>query len=253
VRYVAGVQPGECCPELRAPLVSEGVEVAPFLHPSDQPPAARGSHPQEPVDNGGEEPDDLKPTLAGADLGHVLWLTLELNDQELLESLAASHGEKRTLALHLSPARELGAEILSRLNLVVSGEAAGAVLARCTQERQGQRGLLRRIGAYGPGRAVILGQRSATHFDGERFLEVQGPAGNGLSDTVRELVFSATLSAALAEGPWIEHALALALKSAALSPAGSGAFPELPSAEALWEVFSEREGPPGEARGDAAT
>jgi sugar/nucleoside kinase (ribokinase family) len=255
VRYVAGVLPGECCPELRSPLVGEGVEVAPFWLTGHGAGDGSGSSHEGQAEAPEEVLAELKPTLAGDDLGQVLWLTLELGDEELLESLAASHGEERILALHLAPPRELSAELLSRLNLVVSGEPSGGVVARCSEERQSQRGLLRRIGAYGPGRAVVLGRRSATLFDGERFFEVEGPspAEPRLSDAVRELVFSATLSVALAEGRRVERALALALRTAALSPAAAGNFPDLPSVEALRSILGEREAPPREPRTDSLT
>jgi sugar/nucleoside kinase (ribokinase family) len=250
VRYVCGVLPRECCPELRAPLVGEGIQVAPFLLS----PAAGHTPPLpfETAEDEDEEPGELRPTLAAETVGDGLLLTLELPDAELLEALELCRGDQRLLALHLAPGREVPPTALAEANLLLAGEAEAGQAARSSEERLSQKGLLRRLGAFGPGRSVVLGPRGATLFDGERFFEAEAPAPGqpGLAPALRQAVFSAVLCAALAEGRRVERALGAALAAAALPPSAEGPFPDLPSTEGLLAALADsgsREG-----RGDHA-
>lgn len=249
VRYVCGVLPGECCPELRAPLVGEGIQVAPFLLS-----AGPGHTPPLPFEGDGqeaEEPGELRPTLAAETPGDGLLLTLELPDAELLEALELCRGDQRMLALHLAPGREVPPPALAEANLLLAGEAEAGQAARSSEERLSQKGLLRRLGAFGPGRSVVLGARGATLFDGERFFEAEAPSPgpSSLAAALRQAVFSAVLCAGLAEGRRVERALTAALTAAALPPSGEGPFPGLPSAEGLLAALAETG--PRDARGDA--
>lgn len=249
VRYVCGVLPRECCPELRAPLVGEGIQVAPFrLAPGP------GHTPPLPFEDGGddaEEPGELRPTLAAEAPGDGVLLTLELPEAELLEALELCRGDQRLLALHLAPGREVPPTALAEANLLLAGETEAGQAARSSEENLSQKGLLRRLGAFGPGRSVVLGARGATLFDGERFFEAEAPAPGlpALAPALRQAVFSAVLCAVLAEGRRVERALGAALAAAALPPSGEGPFPDLPSAEGLLTAHAEAGA--REVRGDS--
>jgi len=225
--------------DLRSALLTEGVNLASVIssgeavtgvalrarHASGESATVIGPGANRMV--GLEVVEAARETLAAA---KVFLCQLEIGDDALAAAVELARASGALVMLNAAPARELPRELLAKVDVVVANRREGARLARVEKDECSDSGLLRRLAALGPAKAILTrGKRGAMFFDGERTIEQAGFPAERLDSTAASDAFCGALAVALAEELRWDKALRFACAAAALSSEVQGAFPSLPT------------------------
>ncbi|AUI62636.1 ribokinase [Amycolatopsis sp. BJA-103] len=172
--------------------------------------------------NSGLRPEDVD--LDGAEIV-VLSLEIPLETVEHAVAKAAEAGV-RTL-LNLSPAAELSAKTLQRLDVLLVNEHEAAFLL-------GGEADFPRLLDLGPKAAVVtLGAKGAAVVTADGVTEVSSPKVEAVDTTGAGDAFAGALATALAKGEELADAARRAVKVAAITVTRQGAQPSYPTASEL--------------------
>jgi ribokinase len=186
---------------------------------------------------GPEQVDQAAPVILGA---KVLLAQLELTDAALRRGAELAREAGVLVVLNAAPRREVPKDLLALVDVLVCNRREGAHLVHEQPDEVSDNGLVRRLGALGPGRVVLTrGIDGALGFDGERCLESPGFAAAQADPTAAADAFCGALAVALAEGQRFEDALRFGCAAAGLSTEVEGAFASLPRRAVLEERLAQ--------------
>lgn len=177
---------------------------------------------------------DERATIGGAGL---LLLQLETPIETVTEAARVAHTVGTTVVLNAAPARELGSELLSNVDVLIVNEHealivaaglvdAGALPAEVTAATAGEVGrVLTRVVASV---VITLGAEGAVVVEGESAEHVAAFPVRAVDTTGAGDTLCGALVTALAEGMPLARATRFAAAAAALSVQREGAVPSIP-------------------------
>jgi len=162
---------------------------------------------------------DLRDTDAAAIAdARVLVLQLEIPLATVTRAASVARAAGTRVLLNAAPIRELPAELLANVDILVVNEHEGAFLARDGD-----------VSTLAPIVIVTLGAAGAVaHETGRHEVRVAAPKVSAVDATGAGDTFCGALAARLAEGATLEEALRFAVAAASLSVQKHGAVPSIP-------------------------
>lgn len=164
----------------------------------------------------------------------VFLCQLELGEEPIAVGVEIARNGGALVVLNAAPSREVSAEVLGMVDVLVVNRREGARLARVDRDECSDSGLARRLLALGPSRVILTrGRDGALYFDGNQSIEQAGFPAERLDSTAAADAFCGALAVALSEEQRWDQALRFACAAAGLSSEVEGAFPSLPGRELL--------------------
>jgi ribokinase len=149
----------------------------------------------------------------------VLVMQLEIPLDTVTRAAALARAAGTRVLLNAAPIRELPAELLANVDILVVNEHEGAFLARGGD-----------VAALAPVVIVTLGAAGAVaHESGEPEIRVAAPRVSAVDATGAGDTFCGALAALLAEGAPLGAAVRFAVAAASLSVQKHGAVPSIPA------------------------
>lgn len=159
---------------------------------------------------------DDEAAIASAD---VLVLQLEIPLETVARAARVARAAGTRVLLNAAPIRELPAELLSDVDILVVNETEGAFLARSGD-----------VADLAPVVIVTLGAAGAVaHERGQDDVRVPAPKVTAVDATGAGDTFCGALAARLSEGGTLDESLRFAVAAASLSVQQHGAVPSIPS------------------------
>ena len=154
--------------------------------------------------------------IAAAD---VLVMQLEIPLATVTTAASAARAAGTRVLLNAAPIRELPADLLALVDILVVNEHEGAFLARDGE-----------VAALAPIVIVTLGAAGAVAYErGEREVRVPAPVVSAVDATGAGDTFCGALAARLAAGAALGESLRFAVAAASLSVQKRGAVPSIPT------------------------
>ena len=157
--------------------------------------------------------------IASAD---VLVMQLEIPLETVAQAARSARRAGTRVLLNAAPIRELPAELLADVDILVVNEHEGAFLARDGD-----------VAALAPIVIVTLGAAGAVAYEGGGEVRVPAPKVSAVDATGAGDTFCGALAARLAEGAPLDAALRFAVAAASLSVQKHGAVPSIPLREQI--------------------
>ena len=157
--------------------------------------------------------------IASAD---VLVMQLEIPLETVAQAARNARRAGTRVLLNAAPIRELPAELLADVDILVVNEHEGAFLARDGD-----------VAALAPIVIVTLGAAGAVAYEGGAEVRVPAPKVSAVDATGAGDTFCGALAARLAEGAPLDAALRFAVAAASLSVQKHGAVPSIPLREQI--------------------
>jgi ribokinase len=163
------------------------------------------------------------PDRAAIGKADVLLCQLEIPVGTVAEAAAVARAGGTTVVLNAAPARQLPAEVLSGVDLLVVNEGEAEVLAGRPARPEDLLDLVPRV-------VLTLGARGAAYADRDGLrLEVPAPHVEAVDTTAAGDAFTGALAVAWAEGRKVEDALRWACAAGAVCATRPGASSSLPT------------------------
>jgi ribokinase len=227
--------------ELRSALLAEGVGLGSLVELSEaatavgartRPTRVRGAAGIGVASGGALTPEQVEAASAAIVQAQVLLARLEPSDATLRRAFELARAAGALVVLEGAPGREVPAELLSLVDVLVVDPHSGPALARVDAGDCSDSGLLRRLGALGPGRIVLRAKGGkALTFDGEQCQEQAALPAAPVDSCAAADAYCAALATALAEGQRFDQCLRFAAAAAALSTEVQGGPPHWPRRE----------------------
>lgn len=148
----------------------------------------------------------------------VLVLQLEIPLETVARAAELAHAAGTRVLLNAAPIRDLPAELLAHVDILVVNEHEGAFLARGGA-----------VETLAPVVIVTLGAAGAVAYGDGGEVRVPAPEVSAVDATGAGDTFCGALAARLAEGAPLHDALRFAVAAASLSVQKAGAVPSIPS------------------------
>ena len=157
--------------------------------------------------------------IAAAD---VLVVQLEIPLEVVTAASRIGRASGTRVLLNAAPIRELSAELLENVDILVVNEHEGAFLARGAA-----------VESLAPIVIVTLGAAGAVAYENGSEVRVAAPKVSAVDATGAGDTFCGALAALLAEGAALAEALRFAVAAASLSVQKPGAVPSIPTRDAI--------------------
>lgn len=158
------------------------------------------------------------PDVAAITAARVLVLQLEIPLDTVTRAAAVARGAGTRVLLNAAPIRELPAELLSNVDVLIVNEHEGAFLAHDGH-----------VATLAPVVIVTLGAVGAVAYAGGEEVRVAAPTVPAVDATGAGDTFCGALAARFAEGAALGEALRFAVAAASLSVQKHGAVPSIPT------------------------
>lgn len=169
----------------------------------------------------------LRPGDVDLDGAEIVVLSLEIPLETVEHAVAEAAGKGVKTLLNLSPAAELSAKTLQRLDVLLVNEHEAAFLLGGETD-------FPKLLDLGPKAAVVtLGAKGAAVVTADGVTEVSSPKVEAVDTTGAGDAFAGALATALAKGDGLADAARKAVKVAAITVTRQGAQPSYPTASEL--------------------
>lgn len=148
----------------------------------------------------------------------VLVMQLEIPIEAVAQAARVASGAATRVLLNAAPIRDLPAELLAHVDILVVNEHEGAYLARGGD-----------VSSLAPTVIMTLGAAGAVAYTGGTEVRVPAPKVSAIDATGAGDTFCGALAARLAEGAELDAALRFAVAAASLSVQKHGAVPSIPT------------------------
>jgi ribokinase len=152
----------------------------------------------------------------------VLVLQLEIPLDTVTAAATAARAAGTRVLLNAAPIRDLPAELLANVDILVVNEHEGAFLARGAA-----------VETLAPVVIVTLGAAGAVAYENGGEVRVPAPKVSAVDATGAGDTFCGALAAVLAEGAPLDSALRFAVAAASLSVQKHGAVPSIPARDSI--------------------